>query len=153
MLLIITGIALCIWGYLGTAIRPFQIYGPVCIGAGLAVYVLGCILCCREYPNYERRLAEQRKHEVVRRALDTLKDRDMISWLQGEPELHEEFRQIAKEIINDHGLVTGAGAVVDMPTARITHMNKNVHLKRVFMSSIVYQNETQNISKGADVFS
>lgn len=32
MLFIVAGIALCIWGYVGTSITPFQIAGPICIG-------------------------------------------------------------------------------------------------------------------------
>ena len=32
MLFIISGVALCIWGYAGTSILSFQIAGPICIG-------------------------------------------------------------------------------------------------------------------------
>ena len=52
MLFIIAGIALCIWGYVGTAIRPFQIFGPVCIGMSIwtfnEVYLLPELSSLRE---------------------------------------------------------------------------------------------------------
>ena len=103
MLFIIAGIALCIWGYLGTAIRPFQIFGPVCIGVGIAIYVLGCILCCREYPEYERSLRETERQEKVRRALKTMSEKEAIEWIQQEPEVYDDFRQLAMQILNNHG--------------------------------------------------
>ena len=103
MMCIIAGIALCIWGYLGEAIRPFQIFGPVCIGGGLVIYVIGCILCCREYPSYEKNLIEAERQEKARKALNTLAQKEVIEWLQGEPDLYEEFRQISAQILNTHG--------------------------------------------------
>ena len=53
MIFLLAGVAMCIWGYLGIAIRPFQIFGPACIGAGFSVYLFGCLLCCRHRSAYE----------------------------------------------------------------------------------------------------
>ena len=72
MLFLIAGIALCIWGYLGTAIRPFQIFGPVCIGIGVVVYIIGCLLCCKEYPDYNAKLKETRSKAHVTEAIKNL---------------------------------------------------------------------------------
>ena len=103
MLFLIAGIALCIWGYLGTAIRPFQIFGPVCIGIGVIVYIIGCLLCCRDYPDYEHNLKESERKEKTRQAIKTLKQKDVIEWMQGEPEIYEEFKQLAVQVLNTHG--------------------------------------------------
>ncbi len=103
MLFLIAGIALCIWGYLGTAIRQFQIFGPVCIGIGAVVYIIGCILCCRDYPDYEHNLKETERKEKARQAMKTLKQKEVIEWMQGEPEVYEEFKQLAIQILNTNG--------------------------------------------------
>ena len=103
MLFLIAGIALCIWGYLGTAIRPFQIFGPVCIGIGVVIYIIGCILCCRDYPDYEHNLKENEKKEKARQAIKILKQKDVIEWIQGEPEIYDEFKQLASQVLNTHG--------------------------------------------------
>ncbi len=100
---LIAGIALCIWGYLGTAIPPFQIFGPVCIGIGIAVYIVGCILCCRDSPAYEQNLKEAERQEKARRAIKTLKQKEVIEWLQGEPEVYEDFKQLAIQVLNANG--------------------------------------------------
>lgn len=103
MLFLIAGIALCIWGYLGTAIRQFQIFGPVCIGIGVVVYIIGCILCCRDYPDYELNLKETERQEKARQAMKTLKQKEVIEWIQGEPEVYDEFKELAIQILNTHG--------------------------------------------------
>ena len=103
MLFLIAGIALCIWGYLGTAIRPFQIFGPVCIGIGVVVYIIGCLLCCKEYPDYNAKLKETRSKAHVTEAIKTLKQTEMIQWIQTEPEVYEEFKELAIQVLNTNG--------------------------------------------------
>ena len=103
MLFLIAGIALCIWGYLGTAITPFQLFGPICIGLGIVIYVIGCILCCKEYPDYDTKLKESQRKEAVTEALKTLKQVSLIQWMQGEPEIYEEFKELATRILNTNG--------------------------------------------------
>lgn len=103
MLFIIAGIALCIWGYVGTAIKPFQIFGPLCIAIGCLIYVSGCILCCREYPAFERTLQRKAREEKTRRSIDFLGTPEVIEWIQTEPEVFEEFREISTRILYHHG--------------------------------------------------
>ena len=105
ILFIIAGIALCIWGYVGTPIRPFQIFGPVCIGIGLLIYIIGCLLCCREYPAFEKTLQKKVQQEKARRAVELLGKPEVIEWIQGEPELYDDFRIVATKMLNNHGLV------------------------------------------------
>ena len=99
MLFIMTGIALCIWGFVGDSIKPFQIYGPVCIGAGFFIYIIGCVLCCREYPAFERILHKKARQEKTRRAVDLLGDKDVVEWIQNEPEVYD-FREVATRILH-----------------------------------------------------
>ena len=103
MLFLIAGIALCIWGYLGTAIRLFQILGPVCIGIGIVVYIIGCILCCKEYPDYDVKLRETHRKAHIKEAIKTLKQTGVIQWIQGEPEVYEEFKELAMQVLNTNG--------------------------------------------------
>ena len=100
MLLIMAGIALCIWGYVGEDIRPFQIFGPVSIGVGFLIYFVGCLICCREYSAFERNAKERAKREKARRGLDILADEDIVQWIQNEPEMYDDFKQVAAQILN-----------------------------------------------------
>lgn len=103
MLFIIAGIALCIWGYVGTPIRPFQIFGPVCVGIGLLIYVVGCVLCCRQFPAFERTLQKKAQQENARKAVELLGKAEVIDWIHGEPEVYEQFRLVAAKVLNNHG--------------------------------------------------
>lgn len=103
MLIIIAGIALCIWGYVGAAIVQFQVLGPVCIGIGVLIYVVGCIMCCREYPAFEKALRVKAKQEKTRRAIELLADREVVEWIQEEPELYQQFKFVSDTIIQQHG--------------------------------------------------
>ena len=102
MLFLIAGIALCIWGYLGTAIRSFQIFGPVSIGLGIVIYIIGCILCCKEYPD-DIKLKETQEREAVTEALNTLKQPGVLQWMQSDPEICEEFKDLATKVLNING--------------------------------------------------
>ncbi|ELU01264.1 hypothetical protein CAPTEDRAFT_224312 [Capitella teleta] len=112
MLFLISGIALCIWGYVGTAIRPFQISGPVCIGAGCLIYVSGCVLCCRETPAFERTLERKAREDRTRRAIEVLAGSDVIDWIQSEPELYEDFRELSTRILHHPGLFPASRDII-----------------------------------------
>jgi hypothetical protein len=80
-----------------------QIFGPVCVGVGLLIYVAGCVLCCREFPAFERTLARKAQQEHARQAVQLLAKPDVIDWIQGEPEVYDQFRLVAAKILNNHG--------------------------------------------------
>ena len=67
------------------------------------MYIIGCILCCGDYPDYEHNLKESERKEKARQAIKTLKQKDVIEWMQGEPEIYEEFKQLAVQVLNTHG--------------------------------------------------
>ena len=100
MLLIMAGIALCIWGYVGEDIRPFQIFGPVSIGVGFVIYFIGCLLCCREYTAFEKSVQQRAKREKARKALQLLSDNEVVQWIQSEAEMYEDLKQVASQILS-----------------------------------------------------
>ena len=99
MLTIIAGIALCIWGYVGTPIRQFQIVGPLCIAVGVLVYVMGCVLCCREFPAFDRTLKRREKEEKIRQAVDLLGQAEIIEWIRSDPQLYNELRTKTSRVL------------------------------------------------------
>ena len=100
MLFLIAGIALCIWGYLGTAIRSFQICGPASIALGVLLYIVGCALCCKEYPEYDVRQQQAQRKETVVQAIKTLRQPAVVQWIQGEPDVYEDFKNLAVQVLN-----------------------------------------------------
>ncbi len=100
MLLLMAGIALCIWGFVGTAIPPFQIAGPLCLGIGLLIYAMGCVLCCRERPVFSGRLEKEALRHQTRQALRVLERDDVIRLIQDDPSMYSDFRQLSHGIFH-----------------------------------------------------
>ena len=103
MLFIIIGVALCIWGYIGEKIRAFQILGPSLIGSGLLVYVIGCVLCCKDYPVFAKKLQEKHRREKTDKILQFLSRPEVINYLRSEPKAYSEFKILSNKILNNHG--------------------------------------------------
>ena len=99
MLLVLSGIALCIWGFVGEPIYIFQIVGPTCIGCGFLIYFLGCMLCYRKHPQFERSIRIRSQNEKTRQIIDFLKNKDAVEIIQNGPNVLEDFREIASKII------------------------------------------------------
>ena len=100
IILILIGVALCIWGYVGEPIRPFQIFGPLCIAIGLLIYISGCIMCCRKHPTCSRTLGDKVKKERIQEAITLLMDGGIISYIQKEPDLLEDFKEVTSRVLD-----------------------------------------------------
>ena len=100
MISIITGIAMCILGFVGSSIRPFQIAGPLCISVGILVYIIGCLVSCGEFSYFQNALTQKALHDRTTHALNHLAKEDVIKWIQTEHETLEEFRQLSLVILN-----------------------------------------------------
>ena len=100
MLSIITGVALCIWGYMGSSNDPFKIAGPLCIGIGVLIYVVGCFVCCGECSRYEKALAQRALENKTTSVLDHLAKDEVIRWMQSDQRVYEEFRQLSSSILD-----------------------------------------------------
>ena len=100
MISIIAGITMCIWGFAGSSIRIFQIAGPLCITAGVLIYVIGCFVCCGECSHLERALAQKALKNKTTNVLGYLAKEEVIRWIQTEQKIFEEFRQVSVAILN-----------------------------------------------------
>ena len=95
---ILAGIAFCIWGYLGVAIRPFQVSGPVCIGLGLLIYVVDCVLCWRgRQPDGGG--GQNADEDSLRTTIALLAKPGTAERIRSEPQLHEYFQRVSETIL------------------------------------------------------
>ena len=102
MISIIAGVTLCIWGFAGSSTRAFQIAGPLCITAGVLIYIIGCFVCCGECSNLENALAQKALENKTTNALGYLAKEEVIRWIQTEQNIFEEFRQVSVAILNSN---------------------------------------------------
>ena len=100
MISIIAGIAMCIWGFVGSSIRPFQISGPLCISVGILIYIIGCFVTCGEFSHFQKALTQKALQDRTTHALNHLAKEEVIKWIQTEHETLEEFRQLSLVILN-----------------------------------------------------
>ena len=100
MISIVAGVTMCTWGYFGSSIRAYQIAGPLCIGVGALIYIIGCFVCCGKCLQFENALAHNTLKNRATAALNHLTKEEVIKWVQTERKVLESFQRLSSAVLD-----------------------------------------------------
>ena len=100
MISVVAGATMYTSGYFGNSIRAYQIAGPLSIGVGILIYIIGCFVCCGKCLQFENALAHKSLKNKTTAALNHLAKEEVIKLVQTEQKVLEQFRRLSTAILD-----------------------------------------------------